>query len=225
MDGKNVSILILSCDKYDDLWMPFFTLKEKYWSPCNYTTYIATDTKDCPYAITLKHDYPVSMWTKRIRESLMQIPTKYVIMMDGDYFFRNRVDQERIDYCVSKMNNSIACFSFEQEFAPTLPCEFQWFRLKPNMSQFLSSCQAGLWDKQKLIDSMSEDMNPWEWEEKIVNSPYKYYVNSYAPIIDYGHYKYGDIFGVYRSKWVKDDVVPLFEREHIDIDFSKRGFY
>ena len=27
----NVSILVNSCDSYDDLWLPFFTLLEKYW--------------------------------------------------------------------------------------------------------------------------------------------------------------------------------------------------
>ena len=31
--------------------------------------------------------------------------------------------------------------------------------------------------------------------------------------------------GVFRGKWVMDDVQPLFEKEGIIVDFSKRGIY
>ena len=222
---NDTSILVLSCDSYEDLWKPFFTLKQKYWN-CDFKTYIATETKLCEYAIALRHNYPISQWTKRIRESLEEIPTKYVIMLDGDYFIRSKVRQDIIQNCIDSMTDDIACFSFEQEYAPTLRTDIFGFRLKPQNSQFLNTCQATLWDREKLIERLQVDSDPWKWEETSVESEYKHYVSVYEGnwVIDYGHDYYGEIFGVYRGKWVREDVVPLFEKENIEVDFSIMGF-
>jgi hypothetical protein len=223
MNDKDVSILILSCDAFADVWEPFFILKERYWGNCQYKTYITTETVDCPYATTIKHDYPLSQWTKRIRESILEIPTKYIIILDGDMFIRSQVDSARIDYCVDNMDDAIITFSFEKEYAATLPSKFNDFRLKPNKSPYLNSCQPSIWDREKLIDRLLVDMNPWSWENSIVDSIYKHYVNSGEYIIDYGYYNRW--FGVRKGKWVKEDVVPLFAKENIYVDYDKRGFY
>ena len=34
------AILILSCDKFSDLWKPFFDLFWKYWPDCPYNVYL-----------------------------------------------------------------------------------------------------------------------------------------------------------------------------------------
>lgn len=41
-----LAILVLSCDKYSDLWDDFFNLKDKFWPECPYSCYLATDTKE-----------------------------------------------------------------------------------------------------------------------------------------------------------------------------------
>ena len=223
----DVGVLVLSCDTYLDVLEPFFVLKERYWKDCPYPTYVATETKKLSHNITLCHDYPIAKWTRRIRESLMDIPTKYVLVMDSDMFIRSKVDQARIEECVANFGDNTACYSFELEYAPTLPSNKKDFRKKPNKSPYLNSCQPSLWDREKLIARLSQDLNPWQWEKLVVDSPYDHYVNSGSLIMDYGYYRNGkkQWFGVRKGKWVKDDVVPLFAKEGIQVDFSKRGFY
>ena len=41
--------------------------------------------------------------------------------------------------------------------------------------------------------------------------------------MDYG-YRKGQWMGICHGQWVREDVVPLFAREGIEVDFSKRGF-
>ena len=43
--SSKLAILMLSCDKYSDLWDDFFNLKERFWPDCPYHCYLATDTK------------------------------------------------------------------------------------------------------------------------------------------------------------------------------------
>ena len=38
------SVIISSCDKHEDAWMPFFHLLKKWWD-CPYPVYLVTETK------------------------------------------------------------------------------------------------------------------------------------------------------------------------------------
>ena len=40
---NNVDVLFTSCDKYQDLWGPFFTLFFRYWQDCPYLVYIGSN--------------------------------------------------------------------------------------------------------------------------------------------------------------------------------------
>ena len=40
-----IALLVNSCDKYEDLWAPFFTLLKKYWNP-EYPIVLNTESKD-----------------------------------------------------------------------------------------------------------------------------------------------------------------------------------
>jgi hypothetical protein len=222
------SILVTSCDDYEDVWWPFFALKERYWELCPYETYISTETKRCPYAITLRGDYPLSQWTRRIREAVERIPSPYILLMDGDFFLRSEVDRFRIAEVLHVFMQDrpwIACFSFEKEYAPTYASSFAGFRIKPNRSPFLNSLQATIWNKEILLSRLQEDQTPWEWEDTVVDTDKMHFVNGGDWIMNYGYDKMGTWMGLRRGKWVKDDVVPLFTKEGLDIDFTQRGFY
>ena len=43
-----------------------------------------------------------------------------------------------------------------------------------------------------------------------------------ARFLDYGYHG-GQWMGICHGQWVESDVVPLFEKEGIEVDFSKRG--
>lgn len=41
--NSDVSILVVSCDSYQDLWIPFFSLFFKYWPDCPWKVYLGTN--------------------------------------------------------------------------------------------------------------------------------------------------------------------------------------
>ena len=55
-EGKQMKILVCSCDRNWDLWMPFHHCMEKYWNDHPEIIY-KTETKDNPYYKTIKKDY------------------------------------------------------------------------------------------------------------------------------------------------------------------------
>ena len=224
----NTSVLIYSCDKYADAWEPFFTLLFRYWD-CPYPVYIVSETKTCsfPNVITINAD---GEWTDCIRQALEQIPTDYVIGMCEDFFMRRKVNDQVIRNCISEMdaNPSIACFNFEKEYDWTLPSCYAGFGRKPDNGAYRQSCQPTLWRRSVLLELVQGSINAWEWELSSRNAPneYEYYIWTGPEdelVFEYGYHK-NQWVGLQKGKWVANDVIPLFEKEHIYVDYSVRGF-
>jgi len=212
----NVSILVLSCDSYEDCWEPFFKYKNKYWTDCKYDTYLVTETKTCKHAKTININN--ECWTVRFKEALKQIDSPYVLIMLEDFFIRSKVNQDKIDTCF--FDNDTITFNFEKDYRDSIKGT-NW-NLQYNNQIYLNSCQAGIWDRLKLIDRLQEDMNAWQWECTNINSPFKHYINNGDTIIDYGYTHDRKGFGVTRGKWSKECMEFLKDD---NIDFDKRGVF
>ena len=223
---NDISVLIYSCDKYSDVWGPFFTLLFRYWD-CPYQIYLATESEQCllPEIKTINHS--AATWTERIKATLQDIPTMFVIGMCEDMFIRQPVRQKIIDNCLNAMKNDkgIACFNFECFREQTDGGPFANFGRKTRNAEFKKSCQPTLWRKPILEELLMEPMDAWEWESTPANDKYQYFVYTgpeSEAVFEYGYHN-GEWFGIQKGKWVESDVKPLFEKENINIDLSIRG--
>ena len=85
------AVLVCSCDKYEDTWIPFFTLMKKYWSDCPYQIYLNTETKQYKdklgMGVITLNSRPKYSWSKRLKNCLRQIDSQFVILILDDFFF------------------------------------------------------------------------------------------------------------------------------------------
>ena len=219
---EDVSVVVLSCDKYADCQPIFYSCFKKYWPTCTYPLYLVTETKkfDKISTININSD----CWTTRVREALKKISSKYVIILLDDFFIRSEVDVERIHYCVTHFNQSIATFNFELEYSYNLDSDLVGFRERPPHSFCMHSCQPSIWNRCVLIEELKKSQTPWEWEADEIQTNYRYFINSSKKfIIDIGYYP-GKPFSIVKGKWTKE-VIKFFEKEGIKVDYSIRGIY
>ena len=223
---KDTSVLIYSCDAYSDVWEPFFTLFYRYWE-CPYRVYITCETKKCyvPGVTTINTS---GSWTERMHEAVKQIPTKYVIGMCEDMFMRRRVHDDVIETCIERMEQDkwIANFNFEKEYDWTLPSKFECWGKKPYGNHYQKSCQPTLWRRAILMELLSVSCDAWQWEMSPAPDCYDYYIwtgDERDLVFEYGYHN-NQWFGIQKGRWDQRDVVPLFEREHIEVDYSIRGY-
>ena len=214
-----LNVLIMSCDSYDDCWKPFNVLYKKYFLN-NYKTYIVTETKDCPYFDAIKKQ---GAWTKRLREALQELDSKYVLLLLDDFFIHEYVDQERINKILIMFDDDTATFNFELKYRNCESVMFDWAK-QFNNQVYLNSCQPSIHDRLKLIERLDKDQTAWEWELTQLDSPYKFYINTKTPIIDIGYNINREPWGIVQGKW-SGETKELFDKEGIDIDYEKRGFY
>ena len=237
---NNLTILVCSCDNYEDLWNPFFTLLKKYWpSVSDIPIVLNTESKNFVFDglnITCNHSFAEKRYGKRMLNTLSNIKTKYVLLLLDDFFLRKSVSEEKLCQILDWMENDkdIAYFNCENSYTYTSyeVNKYPGFKRLPPANDFTLNMQAAIWRTKILKEFWRPSASPWEWETiynpLILEHPnYKFYCTTKYEnsFLDYGHYAYGDVWGVFRGKWVMSDVESLFKKENINVDYSIRGVY
>lgn len=194
-------ILILSCDKYEPCWKPFFALLDKYY-PNHPECYLVTETKRCQYCPTINVNNP--NWTTRFRCALEIIDDDEVLVMLDDFFIRKPVDEDRINRI--KFTDDIICYNFELKYRDTVCVLTDDWEVQRNNQVYLNSCQPTIWNREKLMNRLDGNLNPQQWEVQTIDSPYLHLINSGDFIIDVG-YRHQDLsigWGITRGRLAKE---------------------
>lgn len=160
------SVLILSCDKYSDLWEPFFHLLWKNWSDCPYPVYLGSNT------IEYKKDKRVKTilsgkdtdWSASFKKILAQIPEKYIFVWMEDAFITSNIETERFAETFNFMKTTGAIHIYHR---PNLQFE-RWIKkgrygvYEKGMPYRVSA--VGFWQKDYLTSLLLNGENSWGFE-------------------------------------------------------------
>ena len=120
LSSKNVTILVQSCDMYEDAWEPFFRLWHIFWEDCPYRIVLCTEEKQykCDFmdVETINTGNGLS-WSARLRYALDRIDSKYVLFSIDDFFLTEKVNIEIFGKALELMENdkSIGLVSFNRK--------------------------------------------------------------------------------------------------------------
>jgi len=98
-DASNaVAFVVVSCDKYSDLWMPFFHFLDEHWSDCPYSVYLITNKMsfDHPGVKVIRVGEDRS-YSDNIALALPSIREKWIILWLEDLMFFRKVDTSRLN--------------------------------------------------------------------------------------------------------------------------------
>lgn len=165
------AVLVNSCDKYSDIWAPFFSLFFLYWPECKYNVFLCTETKTY---VNHNHcvktlNYNSNQWGKRLKECIRKIDSDYVIMLLDDFFFQRMVNDGEIEKCISIMDNNpnlvAIYFKIIDGFQKgTSFCSNYIFMNEKK--RYLLNLQASIWRKRTLLELIDDNDNPWSFEEE-----------------------------------------------------------
>ena len=219
---NKTAVLISSCDKYQDLWDPFFTLFFRYWQDCPYPVYLGTNHLKYDHnrvtTITVGDD---TDWSSDFRSMLEQIPQPYVIVLIEDFLPTKSVDTAMIDRLITYMvDKGAGCLRLFPCPGPDLPCPDN--PLVGEISKgadYRLSLQAAIWDKQTLLELLRDGESAWELElngtkrTNALAAPFLCVAGD-SPIPYF-------CTGVVKGKWVKE-AVKLCKKEGIEVDLTAR---
>lgn len=235
------SILINTCDKFEDCWMPFFKLFSIYWSSYKENIYLNTEHKEFSYnnlkIISLQtaernQSKRKITWSESLIRALNKIPDDVILYMQDDYFLKGNVRHDLVEKyaMIMQEHKEIHCIHLtDQAVIPdSNPSLYEGLYPVINKQRYLVSCQAALWRKEVLLSYLRSYESAWDFEEfgseRGAILKHNFYVvdNKWIRIDHFEIIPY--IFtGIIQGRW-SEKVVPLFQRHDILIDYSIRGF-
>jgi len=237
------SILVNTCDNFEDCWFPFFKLFSFYWPNCNGQIYLNTEYKNYQHERlkinSLKvcdlHNIPKikkAKWSQCLKWALENIEDEIILYLQEDYFLKDHVKNELVENYVQLMidNTEIDCIHLTDQGAPTGASSiFKNLNYVPKVHPDRISCQAAIWRKDVLLQYIRIYETGWNFE--MWGSKRAAIMNHNFFVVD-SNYVQKDVHeivpylftGIIGGKWI-NEVVPLFEKHQIAIDFNKRGFF
>jgi hypothetical protein len=166
MTPSDCAILVISTDKYQDIWDPFFKCFEKSWKDCPFPVYLGSNT------VSYKGSYPVKTilsgpdkdWSSSARSILSQIPEKYLFIILDDFMIISSPDNDVMSKHFQFMkDNDINHMHFMGEI---IPFDSEWNKDYGILAKRAPYRQNvfGFWNKDTMRAIMIDGENPWNFE-------------------------------------------------------------
>lgn len=180
--SKELSILVLSCDQYSELWPVHFHFLLKHWPELdgefsNVPVYLLSNNKPFEHkrvtTIQIGEDLA---WSDNVLKALKHINSKYVLLLLDDYIVTSDVDHARMKelLAVVESNNAaylkvmvdqgIFVYNFEPNTNYLAGSNSIIYRSKTRDSKFINSLQAAIWNKKALETLLVESESAWDFE-------------------------------------------------------------
>jgi len=237
-----LTVLVNSTDSYEDCWRPFFTLFAKSWPDCPFPILLNTETKDFAWPeldvrasrVALGAGRASPAWGDCLLRCLDQVESEVILYLQEDYFLSAPIDAARIVSFARRMIDeghghlSLTPHSAEQPWRP-LPGD-PLLCAVDQKAAFRISLQAGLWRTEVLRRHLRRHENPWQfevWGTQRAHRVRESFLCVNPEVLKRGALALVPYFatGVVEGRWQEEAVIPLFQRNGIDIDFGRRGFH
>lgn len=163
--SDDCTILVLSCDKYSDLWEPFFGQFWKYWPDCPYPVVLGSNTVESKNRkVKTILSGPDRDWSTSLRAILNQIHTPYVFIWLDDMFPIRGVDTsgfvEAQDFMVRNKARHMHVQSLPK---PDSVVEDGKYGMYASGAPYRTTV-FGFWEIRYLYDLLLPGENPWNFE-------------------------------------------------------------
>lgn len=222
IENKDCAVIVSSCDAFDDVWRPFFTLFFTYWPDCPFPIYLITNFKTYPDSrVTTLAVGEDKSWAENTRKALSQIPEGHIIWLLEDLLLEKPTNTGYLLKLLEYVKNQHAA---TVRLYPTPPPN-QDFVNDLNLGQvstdadYRASLIAGIWNKEIFLSLLKDGENPWQMEmngterSRELTQPF-YSVK--APALHYH-----ERTGVIRGKWMYP-AVKLCKKHGITLDLKRR---
>ena len=169
---ETLSILVLSCDNYSDLWDDFFNIKDKFWPECPYQWYVVTESKhyERENVNVIKCGRELN-WAGRFRKAAQSVQTPLVGVFLEDYFINAPVDNARIEGLVAfAIERGVDYLDLGNVFKhkinqPNRQYYSDHLMIIDKHLRYGLDTAAAIWKKDYLLDKLGEgDYSAWKFE-------------------------------------------------------------
>ena len=178
----NISMVLMSCDKYEDAWYPFFHQLKANWPEFDMPIYLGTESKCFSYdgldiRCPLAGGKEYRQWSERLLQLLKKIDSEFILFMLDDFWLTSKVDKDVFMRIKSYIENDryigFVCllhesksFATDEQRKKIVSSKYEdlveWEKGLP----FRITTQAGLWRKSFLVKLLRSHESAWYFETR-----------------------------------------------------------
>lgn len=197
MSTARLGVLVLSCDRYADLWPACFESFFRAWPDCPYPVYLASNERAFEHPrVTSLLSGPDRDWSSSVRRSVAQMPEDRVLFLYDDAFLTGRVDGEAVAHYLAWAEEHKANYlRMRGAPRPDKRVAENLGRIEPG-SMYRTSLFQSLWRREVFLEVAKDGENPWQFELEGLKraDQYEGFYGVYRTVLSYVH-------GVERGKW------------------------
>jgi hypothetical protein len=224
--SKKIAMLVISCDKYSDLWPIFFESWFKYWPNCPLKIYLGSNFKKYDHKdITMINVGEDSDYSSNLSAMVDKIDEDYLILTVEDVFLSGPVDEENLFLYFKEFFDNGAVYLKLQDTYPVGYDNDTTIRTSPVASNIKYRLGMGLsfWSKGVLKENLVPGMSAWDMEKmgefgRDIPACDVYSLNHHfsgAPPFQYVH-------GVIKGAWTRKAISWLVKEGYQEL-LSNRG--
>lgn len=210
------AVLIMSCDKYSDLWEPFFKLFWRFWPDCPFNVYLLSNkvSTDVPQVKNLLVGYDIS-WSDSLHKGVVQLKEEYVFLFLNDYFLYDFVKTNKV---LNVFNWIIESNANYVRMRPSPKPDKHYNDLVGVVSKgtIYRASAFSVWEKDILLNLLKPGESGWDFE--VYGSVRS---DSYDGFYSIWENYFSFIHGVIKGKWQRNAVRKL-KSFGVDINLTKR---
>jgi hypothetical protein len=160
-----IAVLVVSCDKYSDLWNPFFRLFRHFWPDCPFSVYLLSNNigSGIPQVKDLLVGDDVS-WSDNLRKALTRLKEDYIFLFIEDLFLTGVVDSERVLSVLEWMLEADANYVRMNPYPPPDRNINDIVGVVSKGAVYRTSTVVSVWKKEVLFDLLEPGESAWDFE-------------------------------------------------------------
>lgn len=165
-----LTMLILSCEKFSDLWEGHIKLLETNWGDRGIDTYIVTDrSTDAQFQhVNIISAGEDKEYTERLAYALEFVKTEYVFITLDDYFLIKPVSNEKIEELISLADKEqldyIRLFIRPTRANGEKIEGYKNIRRIKTERVYSVNLYPGIWRKSFMLKTLVKPLSPWNYE-------------------------------------------------------------
>ena len=164
---KNTIVAVVSCEKYKQIWNPFFILFKKYWKDCPYKIFFISNGELPNFEniinFNLQKDFG---WCTNLSKFINNNHFERVILFQEDFLLTNEVNTELVNFFVNyAYENDIGCLRLCPCPGPDKKWKDDFIGEISLNAEYRVSLQLSIWKKNILLELLNKvNSSAWDFE-------------------------------------------------------------
>lgn len=237
---NDVTLLVTSCDKYEDAWRPFFELLYIYGEDFSYPIVLNTETKqyhDSHFDVRVINTKDKMTWSERLKNVLNQIDTEFIFLVLDDYFLKEEFGFDRFEKVLAylRANKDVGVVDIGPRWAANeeeakkniLSNDIEDSFYVREKDEWNITLVPTVWRREFLLNLLRNHEDVWAFEyysgvrAKKTNMKVVRFVTRMPTIYEYDFQVWAGM-GITRGQWLPKNV-EFFKQHGISVDFDRLG--